>query len=107
LLLDEKRDAMIEANEPLLMYLARHLAIHARLAEASAPNTSISNTIKAIVRGQSRSEKHAFAYMQISLKLSTSMAEISDIFTALQPSVEALARHTSAINAHAGQQPRH
>jgi hypothetical protein len=47
-MLDEQRDAMIEANEPLLIYLARHLAIHARLVEASAPNTTISKTIKAI-----------------------------------------------------------
>jgi hypothetical protein len=106
LLLDEQRDSMIEANEPLLIYLARHLAIHARLLEASAPNTSISNTTKAIVRGFSRSGQHAFAYVQISLKPPTSMAEISDIFTKLQPSVEALARHTSAMNADAGLQPR-
>jgi hypothetical protein len=96
---------MIEANEPLLIYLARHLAIHARLVEASAPNRSISNTVKAIVRGLSRSGQHTFAYMKISLKPPTSMAEISDIFTKLQPSVEALARHTSAMNVDAGQQP--
>jgi hypothetical protein len=74
--------------------------------EASAPNTSISSTIKAIVRVLSRSGQHEFAYMLISLKIPTSMAEISEIFRTLQPSVEALARHTSAINADAGQQPR-
>jgi hypothetical protein len=34
------------------------------------------------------------------------MAEFFDIFTKLQPSVEALARHTSAMNADVGQQPR-
>jgi hypothetical protein len=66
-LLNEQRDAIIEANEPLLVYLAQHLAIHARLVEALAPITSIQNTIKAIIRGLSRSGQHAFACMQISL----------------------------------------
>jgi hypothetical protein len=94
LLLDEQRDAMFESNEPLLIYLARHFAILAQLVEASAPNTSISNTIKAIVQGLSCSGQHAFAYMQISLKTPTSMTESSEIFTTLQPSVESLARHT-------------
>jgi hypothetical protein len=107
LLLDEQSDAMIEANELRLVYLARHHAIHARLVEASDPNTSISSTVKAIVRGLSRSGQHLFAYMKISLKAPTSMAEISEIFTMLQQSVEVLARHSSAMNAHAGQHPRH
>jgi hypothetical protein len=106
LLLDEQRDAIIKAYEPLLVYLARHLAIHARLVEVSAPNTSISNTIKAIVRGLSRSGQHAVAYMQISLKSPTTMAEISEIFTILQPSVGALTRHTLAMSADAGQHSR-
>jgi hypothetical protein len=34
------------------------------------------------------------------------MAEVSEVFTTLQPSVEALARHTSVMNADAGQQSR-
>jgi hypothetical protein len=44
--------------------------------------------------------------MHISLKPPTYIDEISEIFTTLQPSVEALARNTSAMNADAGQQPR-
>jgi hypothetical protein len=107
LLLDEQWDAMIEANEPLLVYLARHLAIHARLVKASAPNTSISKTIKAIVRGMSRSGQHAFAYSQISIKHPTSMAAMYGKFTTLQPSVDALVRHKSTKNADARKQPRH
>jgi hypothetical protein len=74
LLLDEQRDAMIEANERLLVYPASHLAIHARLVEVSAPNTSISNTIKAIVRGLSHSGQNAFVYTQISFTPPTSVA---------------------------------
>jgi hypothetical protein len=34
------------------------------------------------------------------------MAEIFEVFTTLQPSVEALARHTSAMNVDAGKQSR-
>jgi hypothetical protein len=34
LLLDEQREAMIEANRPPLVYLAVHLSIHAQLVEA-------------------------------------------------------------------------
>jgi hypothetical protein len=50
LLLNEQKDDMIEAFEPLLGFLGRLFEIHARQVEASAPKTSISNTIKAIVR---------------------------------------------------------
>jgi hypothetical protein len=51
----EQREARIEVNESLLVYLARHLAIHARLVEASGSSTSVANTIKGIVRGLLRS----------------------------------------------------
>jgi hypothetical protein len=65
LLLDGQRAAMIQANEPPLVYSARHLATSARLVEASAPNTSISSTIKARYRGMSCSGQHAFVYTQL------------------------------------------
>jgi hypothetical protein len=116
LLLDKQMDSTIDANEPLLVYFARHLTVHARLVEASAPNTSIfkhnrghssrSVTFREASRNVTDLELHVVSYMHISLKPPTYIDEISEIFTTLQPSVEALARNTSAMNADAGQQPR-